>query len=87
MNETLTFNNGTVLQNSYAIQVDMVLYIYIKDESCSFEDAFELLNNQNTVSKIICNRYGQKETYEGFTDFYSITKDRMQISAGIRQAV
>ena len=80
----LILNDGTELDNSYVIQVGARLWVYIYG-SITFQRVFELLNDPTKTTSIICDQYGKRNTYDGFTDLFCMRKeDGGWISAGLR---
>ena len=65
MNETLTLNDGTVLENSYAYEVTGKLYLYIR-AGLNIVEVFSLLADPEKTEKIKCNRYGTETIFEGY---------------------
>lgn len=85
MGETLTFKDGTVLNNSHAFAVNGTLFVYIQDPEATFESVFNLLNDPENTEQITENKYGIETVFEGYTGFYTLTKDEIQITAGLKR--
>ena len=72
--ETLTLNDGTVLQNSYAVETMDNLFLYIRN-GMNIIQVFPLVTDQDKISEI---RYEAAETaviYGGYTVLQSITTE------------
>lgn len=84
MQEQLTLNNGTVLENSYAFQTDETLWVYI-GAGLSIGEVFDLFRVPENVTKIT-NEQGT--VYEGYDEIMYIRKEKDgTINAGLREAV
>ena len=69
--ETLTLNNGVVLENSYAIENDNILFVYTQN-SYSMKDIFDSLYDQNNTETITYNSNGNASVFSGFTKLTSV---------------
>ena len=84
---TLTFNNGTVLNDSYCYAANNVLWVYISNEY-TLSYAFALLSNPENMGHVVCNQYGVETVFDGYTHLYSIAEETdLRISAGIKKGV
>ena len=87
MDRKLTLNDGTILQDSYALAVGNRMWVYIYAEM-TLADAFALLNDPTKMIAVISEQFGVETTYEGYTELFTITKeDGGFISAGVRKSV
>ena len=87
MNQKLTLNDGTVLENAHAIVAVNVLWVYI-DTGSTLAEAFELLNNPEKTENIRADEFGTETMYSGYTDLFSIQREENgQINAGLKKAV
>lgn len=62
--QTLTFNDGTILENSYAIESDVGLFLYIRSGNTLLEVATLCADPDNT--KKIVEDGGEKKTIRGY---------------------
>lgn len=72
--ETLTFNDGTVLEYSNAHLSDGRLFIYIQN-GMSMQEVFSLLIDPEKTEKIISNGPGKEKTYEGYTRLMTVNDE------------
>lgn len=87
MNQKLTLNDGTVLENAHAIVAVNVLWVYI-DIGITMTEAFELLNDPEKTAIIRADDFGAESVYSGYTDLYCIKREENgQINAGLKKAV
>ena len=85
--ERLTFNDGTVLENTTAIQDGDSLYLYMNDDNVTMHDAFLLLEDAEKTQTIVGHQYGIDTEYVGYTDLTSIRKERrIKFSAALKRA-
>ena len=63
--QTLTFNDGTILGNSYAIESDVGLFLYIRSGNTLLEVATLCADPDNT-KKIVEDGGGEKKTIRGY---------------------
>lgn len=73
MDEFLTLNDGTVLQNATVIQSGYNLFFYLHD--ITMEAAFSLMDDPEKTGRIVATSYGTRAEYTGFTDLRSVTKE------------
>lgn len=86
MNEKLTLNDGTILEDSTVLMVDINLFLYIRNGS-SLRDVFELLIEPAKTARITAEQYGQEVVYEGYTRLMSVRDEgNGQITAVLRRA-
>lgn len=68
--ETLTLNDGTVLENSNAILSD---YLFLYFHGYGIQEIFNLLIDPEKSEKIIYTRInGEEVTFEGYTKLISV---------------
>ena len=85
MNQKLTLNDGTVLENSYAFQDGSNLWVYVY-AAISFGELFALLNDPEKVKKITAERDGAESVFRGYKELFCIRKENGGfISAGLRK--
>ena len=85
MNETLTLNDGTILEGSTALQVDSNLFIYIRNGS-GIRDVFEQLIEPEKTGRIAAEQYGTETIYDGYTRLMSVRDEgNGQITAVLRR--
>lgn len=83
--ETLTFTDGTVIENSHVLLDGNNLFFYIQTEM-SLAEAFNIVVDPEKTASITALRFGEETVYEGYTDLCSISKDFGQISGRLRRA-
>lgn len=85
MDRMLKLNDGSILENSYAIEASGRLWIYVYGETGMVE-LFRLLSNPGKTQKITGNQYGAETVWTGYTDlFYIRSEDDGSFSAGLRK--
>ena len=86
MDQKLTLNDGTELENSYAIEAGGVLWVYCY-AAITFGDLFALLNDPEKTDAITMTRAGTETEFDGYRELFCIRKEDVGfISAGIRKA-
>lgn len=64
---TLTLNDGTVLQNSYALLSAGILFLYIQQAGITLAEVFNLLIDPENTSVIVYTQVnGDEVTYERY---------------------
>lgn len=85
MDQYLTLNDGTVIQDSFVLEDGNILRVYVYS-NMDFGVLFNLLNDPEKVEEIKCTRYGNEQTVTGYTELYCISKEpNGSYSAGIRK--
>ena len=70
--ETLTLNDGTVLENSHAIENNDKLFVYVENGS-TLAEVFALLIDPEKTETIIKKAPGMDDqTFEGFTKLIAV---------------
>ena len=83
--ETITLNDGTVLENSHVVLGRNILWFYLN--GISFNDAFTLMSDPDNTVEIVAEQYGVETTYTGYTDLFSLTReDDGMITGGLNHA-
>lgn len=59
---TLTLNDGTVLQNSYALLSSGTLFVYVQEEGITIVSFFELFCDPEKTERIVCAQVNGDET-------------------------
>ena len=82
MNETLTLNDGTVL-NGHALGSEDELFLYVYGTTLA--DLYPLISDAEKTAKIQEDRNGDQMIYTGYNYLYSIREERSgMVSAGLR---
>ena len=69
---TLTLNDGTVLQNSYALLSDS-LFVYVQQYGITLVSFFELFCNPEKTAQIVYTQpNGENVTYTGYERLISV---------------
>ena len=85
MDQYLTLNDGTVLDNSYAIENGGVLWLYVY-APLTMAQVFGMLNDPEKTAQIAAYRFGLTTEHEGFRELFCIQKENGGfISAGLRK--
>ena len=85
MEQKLTLNNGTVLENSSAAENGIGLWLYV-NSGISFADLFAIVNDPEKTRRIIAENIEGKKTYRGYKDLFYIRKgDNGSVSIGLRK--
>ena len=83
MNETLTLNDGTVL-NGHALKSGSDLFLYVYGSSLA--ELYPLVSDAEKTVKIDEDRYGDLTTYTGYNYLYCIREELTgMVSAGLRK--
>ena len=86
MNETLTLNDGTIIEGGTVLQVDLNLFVYIQNGS-GIRDVFEQLIEPEKTVRITAEQYGKETIYDGYTRLMSVRDEgNGQITAVLRRA-
>ena len=71
MDERLTLNNGTVLENSHVLESSGCLFVYIQSGN-SMREVFDLLDEPENTKKIVESCIGTERTYRGYKRLTSV---------------
>lgn len=71
--QTLTLNDGTVLQNSHVLRDRNILWFYLQE--ITFAGAFELMANAEKTARIEQDAYGSVTAFEGYTDLFCLRRE------------
>ena len=86
MDEMLTLNDGTVIENSHAIPSGEILWVYIN--GYAFEQVFFLLTYPEKTEKIVADRFGVVTEYDGYTHLFCLSEEGGgMVSAGLKKGV
>lgn len=70
--ETLTLNDGTILENSHIIQSDNSLFIYISN-GFDIKQVFDLMYDPEKTKKIVFSSFGSLAgTYKGYKKLIAV---------------
>ena len=85
MEQTLTLNDGTVLNNSSAAENSGGLWIYVNAE-IGFQDLFSIMNDHEKTKRIIAENIEGKKTYRGYKELFYLRKgDNGTVSIALRK--
>ena len=82
--ETLTMNDGTVLEDSHVILNNGLLSFYVQN-GMTLPEVYVIFSDPQKTAKITAFRFGAERVYEGYTDLNFIQKSESQISGGLTQ--
>ena len=71
--QTMELNDGTLLENSYAIQNGNVMWFYISGKT--LVEAFALMNDPAKTATVTVDRYGAVTEISGYTDLFCIRRE------------
>lgn len=74
MNEYLILNNGVTVQDAHCIQDDIMLFVYITGDADLME-MLQLFSVPANTQVIKAFRNGDTETYLGYTELYSMSRE------------
>ena len=74
MNETLTLNDGTVLEKSDAHESVDRLFIYVRS-GLSMREVFDLLDDPEKTETIVKLQYSQTTVYTGYNRLIALTDE------------
>lgn len=74
MNEYLILNNGAKVQDAHCIQDDIMLFVYITGDADLME-MLQLFSVPANTQVIKAFRNGDTETYLGYTELYSMSRE------------
>ena len=77
--ETVQLSNGTVIDNAHCLEVNNRLFVYISS-SDDIKRWFDLFVEPENTQTIESDYYGDKNTYSGYTDLFSISKENGNIN-------
>ena len=72
MNQTLTLNDGTVL-DGHCFESDGVLYVYL--DRGTLKSVFPLLSERSKTSVIRADSYGTLTVFEGYTKLFALREE------------
>ena len=81
--ETITLADGTVIENAHLLEDDDNLYFYVPP-TMTMAEVFNLMNDETKTAVIKGFRYQVETVYRGYTDLWSISRDKYQISGRLR---
>ena len=82
--ETITLNDGTVIENAYVVKLDESM-IVVYCTGVSLEDMTRLFGNPAKTEWMESDQYGDKQIWRGFTELYAVQEHLSgQRSAGLR---
>ena len=82
--ETITLNNGTVIENAHCIEMDDRLFVYIEQDQ-TMTWAVTLFDHPENTREITENRYGAEKTYKGYTMLYSVSREYGNVNLVLRK--
>lgn len=88
--ETLTLNDGTVVENAITIKAYIGLWVHLMG-GYSFSEAYNMFSDPEKTIKIVSDKTEphtptQPTVYDGFTDLFSIRReDDGEIVIGLRE--
>ena len=74
MDETITLNDATRIDNAHCIESDGRLFVYIENTN-GIKKYFDLFCDPDKTRRIVANRYGVETVYINYVDLYSISKE------------
>lgn len=81
---TLTLNDGTVLQNSYALLSSGSLFIYDQQTGTTLTDVFTAFNDPAKTARIVCTQVnGEEITFLNYSKLIAVRDE----GAGLFTAV
>ena len=72
--ETLTLNDGTVLENSSAIEDENTLFVYTRNEY-DMKFVFDALYDSGNISTITAVSPGVEEVFTGYSRLVAVTDE------------
>ena len=70
--ETLTLNDGTILENSHVLESNGNLFVYVNGE-LTIKDVFDLMYDPEKTKKIVFEISGSKAgTYRGYKKLIAV---------------
>lgn len=85
MAETITLNDGTVLEG-HCIRVDLNLFVYLTG-GISMAEAFALFTVPDKLIRITENNHGNEHIYDGFTALTAINTEYGNCNLTLRKVV
>ena len=76
---TITLNDGTVLEDANILDMNGSLCFFVRN-GMTMAEVFGLFNDPEKTETITVSQYGQEKAYEGYTDLTMIQKDNVQVS-------
>lgn len=72
MNEFIIMADGTTVKNAYVVKIDTgLIAIYVQGEH-TFSKMSKLFSNTKKTEVMESDRYGDKQTWEGYTEIISL---------------
>lgn len=83
--KSLILNDGTVIENVSVLDLDDTLYIAIIDRT-DMGPYFTLFGDPEKTGHMHTDVFGFIQEYDGYTDFYSISKENGNVNVVLRKA-
>lgn len=71
MNQQMTLNDGTVIENCYAIESNGFLYVYVRN-SFSLREVFNIFIDPEKTASITSVQFGETLTATGYTKLIAV---------------
>ena len=84
--ETVLLNNGTVIENAHCLEVNNRLFVYISSSN-DMKRWFDLFVEPENTQTIEADYYGDKKTYSGYSNLFSISKENGNINIVMAKGV
>ena len=86
MDEFIILNNDVLIQNTHCLQDDYALYVYITGDADLME-TLQLFSVPENTEVIEATRFGEKATYEGYTELYSMSREYGNINLVMKKGM
>ena len=83
MDEYIQLLNGVVFNNSYLIESNEMLYVYVQDEERTMKKVFDALNDPINTQTITHWQSDEVRQYNGFTHLIAVREENEQMITAV----
>ena len=84
MDEYLILNNGTRVPDAHCLEDGVNLFVYITGEA-ELMNILQLFSDPENTRVIKASRFGEKTTYTGYTELYSMSREYGNINLVLKK--
>lgn len=84
MDEYLILNNGTKVPDAHCLEDGINLFVYITGKA-ELTSILQLFSNPENTQVIKASRFGEKATYTGYTELYSMSREYGNINLVLKK--
>ena len=84
MDETLTLNDGTLLENTRVLLSAGSLFFYVGN-GMTMDEVYQFMKQPELTKHMTVYSFKQTTEYNGYTELYCISVDKCLVSGGLRR--